>query len=89
MITKLSGADICKEALIVVRDLILTYNKKYSEDVAYLICTVHDAIDVEVREDLAQEFGDKMCDLMIKIGNKYVSKVSMAVDLTCTNEWCK
>ena len=84
-----SGADICKEALIVVRDLILSYNKKYNENVAYLICTVHDAIDVEVREDLVKDFGDKMCELMIKVGNKYINRVSMAVDLTCTKEWCK
>lgn len=84
-----SGADICKEALIAIRKLILEYNKKYNNDVAYLICTVHDAIDVEVREDLAEEFGKIMCKLMIDVGNKYVSRVAMAVDLTCTKEWAK
>jgi DNA polymerase-1 len=84
-----SGADICKEALIAVRNLILEYNNQCNEEVAYLICTVHDAIDVEVREDLAKEFGEKMCELMIKVGNKYVSKVEMAVDVTSTKQWTK
>jgi len=84
-----SGADICKEALIEVRNLIKRYNKKWNEDVAYLICTVHDAIDVEVREDLAQEFSKEMASLMIEVGNKYVSKVKMEVDTTITKCWQK
>lgn len=62
--------------------------KEYS-DTAYLICTVHDAIDVEVREDLAEEFAAKMEKIMIDCGNKYVSKVQMKVDTTITKEWVK
>ena len=84
-----SGADITKEALIGVRELIITYNNTYKEDVAYLICTVHDAIDVEVREDLATQFAKEMEDIMINAGNKYVSKVQMKVDTTITKEWIK
>lgn len=80
-----SGADITKEALIGVRNLIL---QEYP-DTAYLICTVHDAIDVEVREDLAEEFAKKMEKIMIDCGNKYVSKVQMKVDTTITKEWIK
>jgi DNA polymerase I-like protein with 3'-5' exonuclease and polymerase domains len=84
-----SGADCTKEALIGVRELIITYNNTYKEDVAYLICTVHDAIDVEVREDLATQFAKEMEDIMINAGNKYVSKVQMKVDTTITKEWIK
>jgi DNA polymerase-1 len=87
-----SGADITKEALIGVRDLINTYNRIYGDekgDVAYLICTVHDAIDVEVREDLAEQFAKDMEEVMINAGNKYVSKVQMKVDTTITKEWVK
>lgn len=80
-----SGADITKEALIGIRDLI---NAKY-KDTAYLLCTVHDAIDVEVREDLAEEFAKQMEKIMVDCGNKYVSKVIMKVDTTITNEWVK
>lgn len=84
-----AGADICKEALIGVRELIMKYNHKYSEEVAFLVCTVHDAIDVEVREDLAERFSIEMADIMVKCGNKYVTKVTMAVDTTITSEWSK
>lgn len=84
-----TGADITKEALVEVRELITFYNNFYKEEVAYLICTVHDAIDCEVREDLAEEFAKKMADIMIKCGNKYVSKVKMEVDVTITQHWTK
>lgn len=84
-----SGADITKEALIGVRNLIFRHNYEFDSEVAYLICTVHDAIDVEVREDIAESFAKDMADIMIECGNKYVSKVKMKVDVTITNEWSK
>lgn len=84
-----TGADVTKEALIAVRNLILEYNKKYDEEVAFLICTVHDAIDAEVRDDIAEEFATQMSELMIDCGNKYVSKVKMGVDTTITKYWVK
>ena len=83
-----TGADITKEALIAVRNLIMEYNKKEA-DTAFLICTVHDQIDVEVKEEYAEEFAQKMEQLMIEAGNKYVSQVSMAVDTTITDCWTK
>tara|TARA_R110000822_G_scaffold42836_11_gene116153 strand:- start:504 stop:761 length:258 start_codon:yes stop_codon:yes gene_type:complete len=85
----LSGADITKEALIEIRNLIKKYNSNYTLDVAYLICTVHDAIDVEVKEDLADQFSKDMAKIMIDCGNKYVTKVRMEVDITITDCWSK
>jgi DNA polymerase-1 len=84
-----TGADITKEALVDVRTLIQQYNLKYKDYVAYLICTVHDQIDVEVREDLAEQFAKEMEDLMVQAGNKYVTKVNMKVDTTITRFWVK
>lgn len=84
-----SGADITKEALVGVRNLIEDYNRPFDTPVACLICTVHDAIDVEVEESLAEEFANKMSQIMIDCGNKYVSKVKMRVDVTITNVWQK
>ena len=84
-----TGADITKEALIGVRNLITQYNEQNNSMVAYLLCTVHDAIDVEVREDLADQFAKEMADIMIAAGNKYVSKVKMEVDVTITTQWQK
>lgn len=89
--TKIQGgaANITKEALIMVRGLINFYNSRYKEPVAYLICTVHDAIDVEVRQDLAEGFSKSMERIMVNVGNKYVTKVSMKVDITITPHWQK
>jgi DNA polymerase I-like protein with 3'-5' exonuclease and polymerase domains len=84
-----SGADITKEALIGVRDLILKYNELYNSKVCYLICTVHDQIDVEVKEDLAEKFAKEMEEIMVSAGNKYVTKVNMKVDTTITKFWQK
>ena len=84
-----TGADITKEALVEVRKLIQEYNKAWNSEVAYLICTVHDAIDVEVREDIAKAFAKRMAYIMIECGNKYVSKVKMEVDTTITKFWQK
>lgn len=88
-----SGADICKEALVEVRNLINKYNKLSNEtkghDVAYLICTVHDAIDVEAIEPLAKVIAHDMEVIMIQCGNKYVKQVQMEVDTTITDCWMK
>lgn len=85
----MTGADICKEALVEVRKLIQEYNKAWKEKVAFLICTVHDAIDVEVRQDLAEKFSKDMAKIMVDAGNKYVTKVKMEVDITITDQWQK
>lgn len=83
------GANVTKEALVYIRNLILEYNKKYNSEVAYLICTVHDQIDCEVREDLAEEFAVKMEELMLKAANKYITKVKSYVETTKTTVWQK
>jgi DNA polymerase I-like protein with 3'-5' exonuclease and polymerase domains len=84
-----TGADMTKEALVEVRELINFYNNKYHETVAYFLCTVHDAIDVEVREDLAQEFSEQMENIMLECGKKYLKQVKITVDTTITPVWQK
>ena len=84
-----TGADITKEALVGIRSLVLHYNKQYNKEVARMLCTVHDQIDVEVIDEIAQEFADKMKYVMIESGNKYVRDVNMEVDVTITKVWTK
>lgn len=54
-----------------------------------MIATVHDEIDFEIREDLADKFAKTITNLMIQVGNKYVTKVSMDVETTITDFWTK
>lgn len=84
-----TGADITKDALIKVRELILKFNETYEQEIAFLLLTVHDAIDVEVHESVAVLFAEEMAKIMIACGNKYVHKVNMEVDTTITDYWTK
>jgi DNA polymerase I-like protein with 3'-5' exonuclease and polymerase domains len=77
-----TGAAIMKEALVETREIIKNYD-------AYLICTVHDQLDIEVREDQAEELSRVVSEAMVKCGNKYVTKVNMEVDATITDMWQK
>ena len=54
-----------------------------------MICTVHDEIGVEVKEDIAEQFAEFMKSEMVRVGNKYVTKVTMEVEITIDNHWKK
>lgn len=84
-----SGADIVKEAMVEARNLIKRYEEKFGDGCVYLICTVHDELDFEVREDLTNDFEKEISKIMIDVGNKYVTKVNMAIDVTTTDFWTK
>ena len=77
-----SGAVIMKEALVAVRNIIKDFD-------AYLICTVHDQVDLEVREDQAQHVHDLIAEAMERVGNKYVKHVTMPAEGTITDVWTK
>ncbi len=84
-----SAANIGKEALVEIRKLIKDYEKSYGEGVAYLIATVHDQSDCEVRKDVAEQFAQDMKKVMIDAASKYTTKVKMGADLTVTDVWQK
>jgi DNA polymerase I len=77
-----TGAVIMKEALIQAREIIKRYD-------AYLICTVHDQLDVEVRDSQAETLCDELEQAMIQVGNKYVKHVNMEVDSKILDKWQK
>ena len=79
-----SAANMTKEALVEVRKLVQEYG-----EAAYLICTVHDQIDVEVNKEVAEEFAEKMEKIMITVGNKYLDRVRIKADITNTPVWSK
>ena len=84
-----AGANMIKEALIEVRELTKSYNNRFGANSTNLINTVHDAIDDEVIAEEAKKFAKEKEEIMIEIGNKYVSKVKTEVDTTITKFWTK
>lgn len=84
-----SAANITKEALITIRELIIGYNNKYKEEVAFLIGQIHDSIECEVRDDLSLQFSEEMTQLMREAGNKYLTTLKMDVDVNIDKMWKK
>lgn len=77
-----SGAVMMKESLVEIREILKGYD-------GYLINTVHDESNMEVREDQAEEVARVAAEAMSKIGNKYVRHVKMPVDVKITDHWEK
>lgn len=84
-----AGANMIKEALVEVRNLASSYNNRFGTDSVLLINTVHDAIDSDVIEEEAKRFAKEKEEIMVEIGNKYVTKVKTEVDTTITKVWTK
>lgn len=82
-----TGAVIVKEAMVEIRKWLI--EQGYWQDEVYMICQVHDQIDFEVRDDLVDDIKHKLENIMIEVGNKYVTRVSMDVDSTITKQWQK
>lgn len=77
-----TGAIIMKRALSATREILKHYDAK-------LICTVHDQLDIEVREDQAEEVYRKVGEVMEAVGNVFVKHVTMPVDGKITDFWTK
>jgi DNA polymerase-1 len=76
------GAVICKEALVICRNLLKSYD-------GYMLPPIHDELNFEIKDEQADEFTAKACQLMKEVGNKYVTKVQMEVEATKTKYWTK
>jgi DNA polymerase I-like protein with 3'-5' exonuclease and polymerase domains len=78
----LTGAVICKEALVACRELLKSYD-------GLMLPPVHDELNFEIRDDQVEEFNKKASQLMVEVGNKYVKNVKMEVESTITKFWTK
>lgn len=81
------GAAIMKEALANIREYLI--KNKYYETVAFMVCTVHDQIDLEIKSEWAEKLTKEISDIMVESGNKYVKSVSMEVDAEILDKWQK
>jgi DNA polymerase-1 len=83
------AADMSKEALIAIRNLVLEYNNTYGEDTAFLIGFVHDSIEAEAKDAIAKQFGAEKNQIMVDVANKYLNGVVMKVDTSISKKWGK
>jgi DNA polymerase-1 len=79
-----TAACMTKEACMLIRNYFLENNID-----AYIVNVVHDEIDIEAREDIAESVASKAAELMIQAGNKFCSTVPMKVDPVIADYWSK
>ena len=84
-----TGADITKEALVEIRNLINSYNKQYGNKTAYLLLTVHDQIDVEIQDHLVEDCKIQIKRIMEEQENKYLKVAKMRASVTENKMWDK
>lgn len=84
-----TGADITKEALVEIRNLINSYNKQYGNNTAYLLLTVHDQIDVEIQDHLVEDCKIQIKRIMEEQANKYLKVAKMRASVTENKMWDK
>ena len=84
-----TGADITKEALVEIRNLINSYNKQYGNKTAYLLLTVHDQIDVEIQDHLVEDCKIQIKRIMEEQANKYLKVAKMRASVTENKMWDK
>jgi DNA polymerase I-like protein with 3'-5' exonuclease and polymerase domains len=75
-----TGADILKQALVYINDVLLNDDVK-------LIATVHDEIILECPAELAEHVSAELKSLMEKAGSKYLQKVPVVADVAVGSHW--
>jgi len=81
-----SGGQMTKRALVLLRNYIKQNN--LSKDV-YIVMTVHDQIDCEVREDLVQSWSIIQKSIMEEAGREIIKNVPVLSDITISDSWTK
>jgi DNA polymerase I len=81
-----TGADMCKLALIKLRNYI--YDNNLNDKVT-IIMTVHDQIDSEVDKDFAEEWAIVKKRLMEEAGSTIIKSIPVISKITISNCWTK
>lgn len=81
-----SGADMCKLALVYIREYIKENNLQSKVKV---IMTVHDQIDCEVDKDYAEEWSVIQKELMEKAGRVIIQDIPVISEITISDFWSK
>lgn len=81
-----SGADMCKLALVNIREYI---KKNKLQDKVKIVMTVHDQIDCEVINDYAEEWSLIQKELMESAGRVIIKDIPVLSEITISDCWSK
>lgn len=81
------AADMSKQALVGIRNLVTEYNDTYGENTAFLMGMVHDSIESEAKDAVAKRFAEEKNQIMVDVANKYLEGVKMKVDTKISKKW--
>lgn len=82
-----SSAAMIKEALRDVRKYLIESGNY--ETNAYIILTVHDEINLEIRQGFEDKISKNIIRIMTESGRKYVKSFDIRVDVTSDVKWKK
>ena len=82
-----TGAVVVKHAMYRSRKYLR--DNGYWQKSVFMIGQVHDEVIYEIKEDMVETIVPKIKNIMVEVGNIYVSKVNMAVDATISDKWLK
>lgn len=83
------GAVMLKHSILEVGRLLETYNKNEGDIVARFWLQVHDELNLEVRQEHAEQVNHLVRQAMIRVGAIYIPDLPMDVDSTITSYWTK
>lgn len=81
-----SGAFMTKKALVEINKYIVKNNLQHA---VKIIMAVHDQIDIEVKEDFAEEWSRIQKSIMETVGTSLVKNVSILSEITISDCWTK
>lgn len=81
-----SGGQMTKRALVLLRNYIKHNN--LSNDV-FIVMTVHDQIDCEVKASFAEEWSKIQKGIMEEAGKEIIKNVPVLSDITISESWTK
>lgn len=79
-----TGADVLKRSLRIFYD-----ESKVHHNNIKLVNIVHDEINLEVKESLAEEMAEMLKVCMIKAGSEFIQDVEVKVDCSIMDKWQK
>jgi DNA polymerase I len=80
-----ASASITKRALVLIRRAAL--NKGWKADQFRILITVHDEVEADCHESIAEEATQMVEDMMVTAAEYYVKKVPMKVDVDVGDHW--